>query len=161
MNIEINTNVAALDGVLCYSNDEHSFRFDVGSPADLASRVGPGGATSIAIGTLQVEVAVATRRALFAWGLHPRGRWRVEHMDLPRAQEGEVLFDASVHLVPGVTVTAAPVGQWATKFDPDSGWVRVEADSDADDMEVKIAEGVIVGGRDGALHSLWLHPIFE
>lgn len=161
MIIKLDTEDHALDGVLRYTDSEHSFRFDVGSPADLKRRVGADGTTSIAIDTLQIEVGVATRRALFVWGLHPRSRWVMDHLDPPAAKEGEVFVDPHQALLAGVTVMAAPEGSWLTKYDPETGWIRVEADTQVDDAEVEIARSVVLGGKNGVLHSIWLQPVFE
>jgi hypothetical protein len=57
-----------LDGVLRYIDAEHSFSFDVGSPAELLDRSGPAGVTSLSIGTLQVEVGVATGQVCLSGG---------------------------------------------------------------------------------------------
>jgi hypothetical protein len=150
-----------LDGVLRYIDGEHSFRFDVGSPLEVMRWAGSEGITSIAIGTLQLEVGVATKRMLFAWGLHPRMTWVADHLKPPNAHEGEVFVYPDQSLQAGVTIAAAPVGAWRTRYDPENGWVRIESDEGADDECTEIASSIVIGSKKGELQSIWLQPVFE
>ncbi len=161
MIIAIGAKEPPLEGLLRYAETEYSFDFDVGSPAELSRRTGESGVTSILIGTLQIEVGVATRRALYVWGLHPRNRWTSARLTRPVPDQRAVVIDPERTLTPGVSVGAAPVGAWSTEFDDESGWVRVAADAAVDDMVAEIADGILLGERDGELHSVWLRPLFE
>jgi|SRR5216683_1384098 len=152
---------APLEGLLRYVDSEHSFDFEVGSPADLTRRAGESGVTSVLIGTLQVEVGVASRRALYVWGLHPRIRWAPAQLMPPRVEPRAAFFDPDRPFAPGASVAVAPVGAWFTEFDAGNGWVRVASDAVADDEVAQIAEGVLLGGRAGELHSIWLQPVFD
>lgn len=161
MIIKGDTQDHALEGVLRYIDSEHSFRFDVGSPAELTRCAGSNGTTSVAIGTLQLEVGVATQRLLFAWGLHPRSTWVTDRLDPPGALEGEVLIYPGRPLLAGVTIMVAPVGAWRTRYDPENGWIRIEADGRIDDECLEIASSVVIGIKNDTLHSILLQPIFD
>lgn len=153
---------APLDGVLRYVNAEHSFSFDVGSPVELIDRAGPDGLTSLSVGTLQIEVGVATGRALFAWGLHPRTNWQRMSVGRPNAEPGAVRVDTAEPLQRGVSLQLASVGAWPTGFDEDSGWLRVAGDLDAvSEQDVLIASGVVLGLSAGQLRTIWLQPAFD
>lgn len=152
-----------LEGSLVYVATDYSFRFDPGSPVALAERTGDLGVTSLAVGTLQIEVGVGSHLVLFVWGLHPRTRWAEGHLPDPAFRRGivEVLYDPGLQR--GVTVGLADVGVWSTVYDPRSGWVRVAA-SDAlrEDDHVLVSTGVVLGLRgDGDLCSIWLHPVLD
>ncbi|MFI2238383.1 hypothetical protein [Streptomyces chrestomyceticus] len=155
----------ALSGRLVYAESEYSFRYDVADRADMTGRVGPEGVASLSIGTLQVEVGVATRQLLFVWGLHPRQNWTTTPLGTPDARpgrltadpsEGEFMAGEARDLIPGAGWTAA----WPTRFDPDTGWLRMSQDESADDDLTQIADGIVAGRRAGGLHSLWLKPEF-
>jgi len=150
-----------LDGVLRYVDSEYSFNFDVGSPVDLSRRAGESGVTSILIGTLQIEVGVASKRALYVGGLHPRSRWAPAELAAPRVSASAAFLDPDRPFAAGVSVAVAPVGAWSTRFDAGSGWIRVAPDATADDAVAQIAAGILLGERDGQLHSIWLQPILE
>ena len=153
---------APLDGLLVYSDAEHSFRFEVGAPSDLETRSGGAGRTSLSVGTLQVEVDVATGVALFAWGLHPRERWSDGGGRPERQRPGEVQVHSTFPLEAGVAVPVAAVGVWHTIHDGMTGWVRVTSDERTeDDAQILIASGTVLGIRAGRLNSVWLNPVFE
>lgn len=153
---------SSLDGLLVYSDSEYSFRFDVGSPADLASRLGSLGRTSLSIGTLQLELDIATGTALFVWGLHPRTRWVDGSCSPERATPGVVHVRGTPQLEAGVAIAVAEVGEWSTTYDRVTGWVRVAGDpSVADDAQISIASGTVLGLHRERLGSLWLQPAIE
>lgn len=151
----------ALEGTLVFDAAEHSFRFTVASPVDLSERVDGDGLTSLSIGTLQVEVAVATGLLLFVWGLHPRASWREQCMAIPDTDPGLVHVSPPETLSPGVSLEIAGVGAWSTSFDAETGWVRVGRSEEADDVQVLIATDTVLGLRCGQLNSIWLRPEFE
>lgn len=156
------TKGAPLDGTLVYSDSEYSFRFEVSSSAELASRLGSLGRTSLEVGTLQLELDVATGAMLFVWGLHPRARWVDGACSPDRATPGIVRARSDPQLEAGVTIAIAEVGGWSTTYDGTTGWVRVAEDPTAkDDGQIMIASGIVVGLRGDRLVSLWLQPTFE
>lgn len=150
-----------LNGRLVYSESEYSFRYEPRDRSDLAARIGQDGVTSLSIGTLQVEVGVATRQLLFVWGLHPKLRWLQGSFVPPIAEPGRLIAELHRNLEAGVSISLAPVNSWTTHFDPESGWVRVAKDEASEDELTQIADGVIVGRALDEFNSLWLKPIFS
>lgn len=150
-----------LAGRLVYVEAEHGFRFDVVSPADLVERAGGQESAVASIGTLQIEVGVASRRALFVWGLHPRSRWRQGVLPAPVRTGGVAELGPEVDHRPGAAVAIADVGEWETTYDPLSGWVRVAAGDRREQRLVEIADAVLLGAAGGDLVSVWLRPEFR
>ena len=152
-----------LEGSLVYATQDHAFRFDPGSPAAMAERTGTAGVTSLAIGTLQIEVGVGSRLVLFVWGLHPRAQWVEDRLTGPAFRRGtvEVLYPPGLRR--GVSVGLAEVKAWSTVFDPETGWLRVAPSGELrDDTHVLVATGVVLGlRRDGELGSIWLQPLLD
>lgn len=146
----------AVEGRLSYVEKEYSLRFEVSSPDILAAREGDAGRSSASIGTLQIEVGTSTGAALFVWGLHPRTRWKAAKLPLPTYDSGVVRFDATFDS--GVSVEVAAVGEWLSSYDMSSGWLRVSADEDIDEVLTEIATGTLLGQRGGELRSIWLRP---
>jgi hypothetical protein len=114
-----------LEGSLVYANAEHSFRFDAGSPFELAERMGVAGVTSIAVGTLQIEVGVDSHLVLFVWGLHPRARWAEGRVAAPVYRSGIVEVSEPRDLRRGVSVGLADVNSWSSIYDSETSWLRV------------------------------------
>jgi hypothetical protein len=152
-----------ISGTLIYAELEHSFRFEVGSPALLNELAADAGLTSLALGTLQIEVAVATGRMLFVWGLHPKARWIVDAIGRPEAAPGMVELSNAQQLQAGVSRQIAETDGLITSFDPVTGWVRVTwAPLNSTDEEwVRIASGTCLGLRGDQLTSVWLQPIWD
>ncbi|GGL06731.1 hypothetical protein Sme01_67050 [Sphaerisporangium melleum] len=149
-----------IEGVLTYVEHEYGFSFEPGSPADLARAVGGEGVTSVTIGTLQIEVGVSSRRALYVWGYHPRSLWEEVSLSPPAAKPGAVILDPDEPFEMGVSEALAAVGEWPTAYDPACGWLRIAPDG-ADDERTEVATGVVLGRRGRELHSVWLQPFFE
>jgi hypothetical protein len=151
-----------LEGLLRYVSAEHSFAFDIASPADLRERSGSTGVTSLSVGTLQIEVGIETGLLLFAWGLHPRTKWTLQSVGRPNPTMGTVRLETSAPLERGVSLQLAAVGDWATAFDEVTGWLRVaEHPGHLSEEEILIATSVVVGITGGRLDALWLEPILE
>ncbi|WAL63774.1 hypothetical protein ORV05_22560 [Amycolatopsis cynarae] len=152
---------APVRGTLIYSESEYGFRFNVANRYDLHERIGDAGVSSLSIGTLQLEFGVASRQLLFAWGLHPKGQWVDAKVVSPVYAPSIVLVDPDLNYTEGVSVAITPVGSWITEYDRQSGWVVVSAARGRDVDLFEIAEGVLLGRRDGELSSVWLKPAFE
>ncbi len=146
--------VLGVPGVLVYDSGEYSFRFE---RSELG--VTEQGVTSLSIGTLQVEVDVATGQVLFVWGLHPHTRWREGRARPERVVDGGVAVRVDQELVSGISVTLVEVGEWVTTCDSASGWVHVHPLGWSDDgLQVRIADGTVLGLKEGELSSVWLKP---
>ena len=151
-----------LDGVLRYVTAEQSFTFDVASPVDLQVRSGSAGVTSLSVGTLQIEIGIATGLVLFVWGLHPQGSWRLQPVGRPNPVMSGARLETAVPLQRGVSLQLAAVGSWTTAFDETTGWLRVTKDFNRQSAdEFLIASGIALGVTDGALDALWLQPVFD
>lgn len=149
-----------LHGRLFYSDAEYSFRFQLDEIDDLGRALGNGGVASLSIGTLQIDVAIQTRRLLFVWGYHPRVAWKWGIAQPGVVSPGRVEAPADFDLVEGGGYPLARVGEWQTVFDDQSGWLRVSLDHSApDDEAALIATSTILGFRSAMLHSVWLQPI--
>ena len=150
-----------LDGSLSYIDSEHSFYYSPGPKFDSEFGLGRSPRTSLAIGTLQVELDVRTARLLFVWGLHPRDIWEVRELSTPPFAAGAVKVIGPPALSAGVAVAIAEVGEWKSVFDPSSGWIRISRSPDHDDSWVSISEPIAIGVQNDLLHSIWLRPSFE
>jgi hypothetical protein len=151
-----------LDGTLHYLESEHSFTFDVASPADLQERAGSAGMTSLAVGTLQIEFAIDTGTVLFVWGLHPRAQWTPSSIGNPAARAGGVKVETSTSMQRGVSLRVAEVAEWTTEFDEETGWLRVAKETDGhSQQEILVATGVVLGLTDCELDAVWLQPVMS
>lgn len=149
----------SLAGTLMYIESEYSFLFEPEHPHELLKYAGDAGLASLAVGTLQVEIGVESRRALYVWGYHPSHNWALSRLDPPDAGSQAVLISPTPDLQPAVAIEVAQVGAWRTLYDPSSGWVRLAPDNDSDDWLAKIANGTVLGARGDELHSIWLQPV--
>lgn len=148
-----------LSGRLTYLESEYSFVFDVADRSDLVEYAGESGFTSITIGTLQIEIGIESRRALYVWGYHPKLSWVQALLEPPIVERQAVLLASDKPtLQVGVSIAVAPVGAWRTTHDRSNGWVRVAPDDVSDDWLTEIAEGTVLGCLHGDLHSVWLLP---
>jgi hypothetical protein len=124
--------------------------------------MGEESATSLLVGTLQIEIGIRDCVALFVWGLHPHTKWIPTAVSPGDAVvDGGIRFQGLGDLEPGISVVVASVGEWSTQFDASTGWVRVAAREDPDKSLVRIAQDTVIGIKDNALHSIWLKPTFD
>jgi len=150
-----------LNGLLVYSATDYSFGFDVDSRFGRDTRLGGRGEAYLAIGTLLVVVDVESGAARCVMGLHPHTRWQAGLVSPESSREGTVRVVGSQEFVAGAGYCVAEVGEWATTYDHDSGWVRVSPDVVDDDERVVIATGTVLGLKADHLNSVWLHPVFQ
>lgn len=150
-----------LPGRLLYSREEHSFRFEPDDRAELVDRVDGQGVTSVVFDTLQLEVAIATKQALFVWGLHSYKKWSSASLGTPQASVGSVVVIPDENLILGVSVRDATAASISTVLDDASGWIRVSLGDLGGEELVRIASDVVLGIRDDFLSSIWMHPEFE
>jgi hypothetical protein len=163
LTLEVDFDRPALSGTLLYLEGEYSFKFDARDRQEVLDRAGNDGVTSLSVGTLQVEVGVETGIALFVWGFHPHLTWEDMRLAEPRSQPGQVRLSDPRVLARGVALQASPDGAWSTWRDPQTGWISVAPEPGASGAEshVLIADGVVLGLRDGALSSVWLRPAVD
>jgi hypothetical protein len=154
--------VEPLEGLVVFRDLEHSFDFVNLAPSDLEDRVGNSGLTSLSIGTMQIEVSLATHCLLFVWGLHPRTQWISGIVDPPNFKSGGVQLTCPSHLDSGVSVKVLGMTGWLTTYDEKSGWVRTHLGIPKADTEtIGIASDTVIGLAGDQLNSVWLNPAFE
>src|SRR6266852_6308933 len=144
-----------LSGECVYRAYEYSFDFIPADPKEVIRRAGEPGTTSLVIGTLQLEVGIATGALLYAWGYHPHTSWRQDRLPRVSSQEGcvTVLFDEEP--VIGVSQGLAEVGEWQTTYDEGTGWICVSANEhDVAESYVEFADNTIAGLTDEKLVSV-------
>lgn len=151
-----------LEGVLKYSAEDYSLRFELNPLRDRPARLGVSGLASIMIGTLQLEVDIESRLLLFAWGLHPKTLW-IDGSGAPHdAHPGRVKVGKGVRLQEGVAIPMSRVGEWSTIYDSKSKWARLTKDFNIpDEIQVTISSGVVIGLRQKYLNSVWMYPLLE
>ncbi|MFE9575095.1 hypothetical protein ACFYO1_01805 [Nocardia sp. NPDC006044] len=140
-----------------YLESEYSFNV---TPTAVQSGFGRLGFTSIALGTLQLEVDIATRRILHLWGLCPRQRWKPAELGYPGA-ETAVVTVISPDLVPGVSIDAGGLDDWPVEFDERSGWFRaIRAGSGTQENLFLIGTDTAIALSGNNLKSVWIKPKF-
>ncbi|GAA4206359.1 hypothetical protein GCM10022252_68360 [Streptosporangium oxazolinicum] len=151
---------APLAGTLKYLNDEYSFIFEPLHLPELAHR-SSGGVTSVTIDTLQIEVGVESKEALYVWGFHPKNRWINSDLPIPKRTPGAVIFDIKHDLKAGISIPISNAESWRTEYDSSNDWLRVSFGISADEHLIEIADGILLGEESGELTSVWLNPIFD
>jgi hypothetical protein len=151
--------IEPLRGKLTYSYDEYSFDFECRSQVELRHRAGHMGETSIAIGTLQIEVGIETGLLLYVWGYHPHTSWTEGAVAHPKSlTAGGLRVELETPLLPGVSVGLNGDTEWTTIFDPATGWIRMGVGTSDGPLVVEIADGVIAVLRNDKLEALRLRP---
>jgi hypothetical protein len=158
MIFEIDPTGDALVGELYYRASDCAFDFAASQTADLAHRMGSNGTTSIALGTLQLELGLATGTVLFAWGYSPRETWASGTLPPPKLRPGVVRVHSTVTLKPGVAVNFAETQGWTFTYDHASGWIFFGC-AGTDSFATEIATGIGLLVQNGALRGVWLHPV--
>lgn len=160
MFFEIDTSLPPIQGALLYVQSEHSIDFEPSFLNAVSTRTGVGGSASLSVGTLQIEVAVASGLLMYPWGYFPSGAWI-------RRQLSPVEFEsASIRCVPtfaldaGVSYVIPESERWSTYYDETSGWL-CSTDRPILLETVRIFEfaSSVAASLDGnRLTSLWLRP---
>ncbi|MFD8953936.1 hypothetical protein ACFV0B_34355 [Streptomyces xanthophaeus] len=147
-----------LEGVLAYEESEYGFSFSARSGKSLSERLGSEGVASVLIGTLQLEVDIESREALFAWGYFPNFRGVVAELGVPQFILGRVFISSDHSFESGVSYEV-PGDKLHVSYDPSSGWVAICLNDATDAKFVQIASGTVLGISDGDLVSVWLNPV--
>jgi hypothetical protein len=151
----------AISGEPVYDRAEYSFRFENQRPSEFQDVGLAGERTSLAIGTLQIEVNATSGVALYVWGYLPWFGWLREALVPPDFQPGIVTAHADGGFTEGVARRLAYVGEWTTVFDEETGYVRVSREpSRIDDQTVLIATRTCLGLVGHELNSVWVRPTF-
>lgn len=156
--LSIHTEMTALRGRPQYIIEDYSFDFKMAGDDEFNVRTGLLGTTSIAIGTLQIELSVQTHICLFAWGYCPYSCWAAASLCTPSHIEGALMVQ-DTHLVAGVSVSVGMPAQPTTRFDPHSGWFCIgDPGISQDASAVEFATDTIAVVSMGKLVSLWIRP---
>ena len=148
-----------IKGRLVYRSYDWAFDFEFASQKELNRLRGSEGVTSISIGSLQVDVSIEKRTALYVWGYHPRAVWKEEHILVSPYMPGSVRVISDQPLLRGVAVSLAEIGAWPTVYSSDSGWLCIgRTDVPATSEWVEFATSTVAVIQNGELLSIWLHP---
>lgn len=148
-------------GALTYSASEYSIDFDPPYGATANWKIGDEGVTSLVIETLQLEVDIASRRLLHAWGMFPSISWENDRLYVPTFTPGGVYVE-NCELLPGVSIALGRNLHWSKVYDPGSGWVRVANRIDVTpDRKIEIADGIGLTFQGADLVAVWLRPEFQ
>lgn len=149
----------ALPGALEYRRADHAFAFEPECDATAWKEIGAGKRTSLAIDTLQIEVAIPTGRLLYVWGYHPVEGWREDVLRPPASQPGRLHVESSEVMIPGVSVAMNDELPWITSYDPSCGWICVRDPKGGNASEVvEFASDTLAEVAGNRLIALWLHP---
>lgn len=151
-----------LDGKLVYRESEYSLDFEPDQGFISHDIAGQQGTTSIMIDTLQIEVALETRRLLYVWGYFPAVRWERATVLPISAAQGCVRIRTGAQLIIGVTLALGAAEDWRREYDATSGWLSIHCATPTEhDRAVEFATGCVAVLREERLIALWLHPLFE
>lgn len=155
---EILSGLPPVMGMPSYAIGDHAFDFQIDSlQSDMSICSQP--TTSLAIDTLQLEVAVDSARCLYIWGYCPMGMWRRSTLSPPTGLPGSLKADPDESLIPGVSVTLGEAALASVWFDPDTGWFCVgEKEAEPSAEVVEFATRCLAVVANGRLSSLWTQP---
>ncbi len=140
-----------------YVTEDHAFSFNPKVSPHALEIVGDAGTTSLALGTLQLEVSIRTRRCLWLWGYSPQTGWARARVEAPPAEEGGVqVLDAD--LLSGVAIRAASDDAISRVFDRDSGWFALLTSSEPKGKAVLLATDTVVLVDAGKLAAVYVRP---
>lgn len=151
-----------LSGSLVYRKPEYSFDFVPTQPEILMTHARDAGTTSIVIGTLQIEIAIASQLLLYVWGYHPTTSWRSGVISRPEAVVTALKLISNEPLIHGVSMPVDASPAWTTIHDPGSTWVQVQQEGGQADTYFEFATDTVAGlTHEGKLVELLLKPAFS
>ena len=151
---------APIRGTLAFVEADHAFDFRL-AEAELPQNMGTKGSTSLLVGSLQIEIDIETGRLMFVWGYHPKATWRQGQVNVSDIYPGEITL-VEPNLEVGISEPFVELGEWPTIYDPDSGWVFLGADPEAEPVEaIEFAQNTVAGLSRDNITALWLKPSFE
>ena len=161
MNFIYDESLPIIEGVVSYKTGEYSFDFEVDSELEIRKRISDKGKTSIAIGTLQLEVDVFSGLILYAWGYHPYFNWKSQTLSIPFPHKVCCIKINDEELKTGVSIKISEVEEWETFFDEENGWVCITSlkTPEPRGKYIKFAANTIAEIDQGKLLSLWLCPV--
>lgn len=141
-------------GALVYRAEDHAFDFD-----EYPSEAAEGPRTSLLIGTIQVEVDVATRRLLFVWGYSPSAGWCQSPVRPVEGAAGRAYVPLGMELRPGMSQEVVQQSELRSKVDPERHVVQVLRDATVPQSSCEIAPGVGLLFADSELVGVELAPV--
>lgn len=153
LNIERRTG-PVFAGALVYRVEDHAFDFD-----EYPSEAAGGPRMSLLIGTVQIEVDVATRRLLFAWGYSPSQAWCPSSVPAVERTPGRAYVPAELELRPGMSHTIVQESEVLSKVDAQRQVVQFLRDSASPQRSCEIAPGVGLLVTGSGLIGVELAPV--
>ncbi len=159
---EVCRQITSLAGRQLYIPSDYAFDFVPADPIVLQQRTGRLGVSSVLIETLQLEIGIETRMALYVWGYCPHLSWAIADVVRPRSYVAALKVLTEHTLLPGDAINLDSSGAWQLKHDPTSNWFYAGLQDVHEDIEyVEFVEDGIAGLHNGALVSLWMRPVIE
>jgi hypothetical protein len=123
-----------IPGRLLYRMGDHAVDFQADHPSELQYQIGSAGVTSLSIGTLQLEIAIASGRLLYPWGYLPLESLKRRSLKRIDAVAGAIRVDVSRPLVAGVSIAHGV--DWTACHDPESGLIQLEGSDNRYDTAI-------------------------
>lgn len=150
----VNRACPPLTGKLLYRLRDHALDFEALSPKHAASCVGPSGQTSVAVGTVQLEVSVDSGRVLYPWGYLPRESLRVSKLQRLNGEAGCLFVGNGARLISGITDVVADSLTVSMLRDGSGTLLQITVLPGPTDTVIEFAQGCTVGLQGGALSVL-------
>jgi len=148
-----------IEGVLEYRAAEYSLNFARLPGLSPEQTSGQDDLTSIAVGTLQLEIAVQTRALLYAWGYFPNTAWVRRPLAPPEMKRGSVSLRPPLPtLSRGVALEYIAAKSWRIEYDEGSGWLYF-GDGAAAERVILFASNTAISLRADKVVALWLRPL--
>ena len=142
-----------------YVPDDFAFVFQESLPGAPIESHGAEGTTSFLIGTLQLEVDIASSICLYPCGYCPSVTWRLTSLVAPPSRPGALRFSCDEPLTEGISVGLEDMIVVQFFFDPQTGWFCAGDNQISPDISaVEFATDCMAVVIDGRLVSLWIRP---
>lgn len=156
MRFETQLDVPPVEGRLQYVRTEGSI--------DFATRLSAGGqeddarVASLAVGTLQIEVDLASGAFRYPWGYHPHQRWRRVALPPLVLRPAAIRVLTTQALQEGCSYDVPEALAWHTFFDERTGWLAITRSPPAANVleafQFATSSAVMIDGTQ--LQGLWL-----
>jgi hypothetical protein len=152
----------ALCGDLIYRSYEYSIDFINDTLDKPAIDIGNKGCFSLAIGTLQVEVDIETKKILYPWGYFPIINYIPAKIDMPNFLHGSIYVDVDeLDLTNRIAYKIPKSDSWKTFKDMRSNWIYIGNDKNINDngiTYVEFAKNSALGIKDNNIVALSIKP---
>lgn len=149
---------AAVGGRPHYVVEDYAFNFTL-SPGELGGSGERLASTSFVIGTIQLEVGIASLVCLYVWGYCPVMSWTRRTLTPPIAETGSLKAVPEQPLIPGISIRLEETMPATVWFNAASGWVCVSnPEVGPGSQAVEFATDTIAVLADRRLQALWVRP---